>query len=289
MQTTIHRNGRCLVGLLSWLVALLAGFCPIASAGPMAYVTNEKSDDVSVIDAATNKVVRTIKVGKRPRGVAISPDGRRVYISNGNSDSVSVIDVEIGKQIEAWPAGVDPEGLALSPDGARLFAVNENGGTVTVIDTGRGTTVATIEVQTEPEWIAISPNGQVAYVSNETSSTISVIDTSALKVVATISMPKNPRGIAFSPDGKRAYVASEQAEPGMLSVIDTSDQWGSSSRKMAVGSTWHTERATPCTPSMLGPWRSRIRSTLVSVPGICPSPLTRAACMSPAAGVTRSR
>ena len=63
------------------VTAFLGGAVPTASAGPMAYVTNEKSDDVSVIDTATNKVVRTIKVGKRPRGVAISTDGRRVYIA----------------------------------------------------------------------------------------------------------------------------------------------------------------------------------------------------------------
>ena len=101
---------RSLLALVSWVLVFIVGVSPVAPAGPLAYVTNEKSDDVSVIDTATNKVVRTIKVGKRPRGVAISPDGQRVYISNGNSDSVSVINVEIGKQIEAWLAGVDPEG-----------------------------------------------------------------------------------------------------------------------------------------------------------------------------------
>ncbi|MBF8280031.1 MAG: hypothetical protein HW385_1463, partial [candidate division NC10 bacterium] len=121
--------------LTALLFLLLADISSVAAAGPMAYVTNEKSDDVSVIDTGSNTVVRTIRVGKRPRGVEISPDGRRVYVSNGNSDSVSVVDAEVGKEVEAWPAGVDPEGLALSRDGTRLYAVNENGGTVTVIDT----------------------------------------------------------------------------------------------------------------------------------------------------------
>src|SRR3989304_6698149 len=120
------------------LFLLLADISAVAAAGPMAYVTNEKSDDVSVIDTGRNTVVRTIRVGKRPRGVEISPDRRRVYVSNGNSDSVSVVDAEVGKEIEAWPAGVDPEGLALSHDGPRLYAVNENGGGVTGVGTRRG-------------------------------------------------------------------------------------------------------------------------------------------------------
>ena len=50
------------------------------------FVTNEKSDDVTVIDASSRVVIKTIVVGKRPRGVATSPDGRRVYVTNSNSD-----------------------------------------------------------------------------------------------------------------------------------------------------------------------------------------------------------
>ena len=56
------------------------------------FVTNEKSDEVTVIDASTRAVIKTIAVGKCPRGVATSPDGRRVYVANSNSDSLSVID-----------------------------------------------------------------------------------------------------------------------------------------------------------------------------------------------------
>src|SRR5581483_245026 len=83
-----------------WLLATL--FLPFAScllifdfsvalAAPFVYVTNEKSDDVTVIDAATDRVVTTVKVGQRPRGIVVSPDNKRVYVSNGNSNDVSVI------------------------------------------------------------------------------------------------------------------------------------------------------------------------------------------------------
>jgi len=110
--------------LTALLFLLIADISSVAAAGPMAYVPKEKSDDVSVIDTGSNTVVRKIRVGKRPRGVEISPDGRRIYISNGNSDSISVIDAQSGKVVATWPAGVDPEGVALSPDGSRLYAVN---------------------------------------------------------------------------------------------------------------------------------------------------------------------
>jgi YVTN family beta-propeller protein len=41
------------------------------------FVSNERSGDVSVIDGATDAVVATFKVGKRPRGIHATPDGAR--------------------------------------------------------------------------------------------------------------------------------------------------------------------------------------------------------------------
>src|SRR5580692_10663352 len=45
------------------------------------YVSNERSDNVSVIDGVTRQVVATIPVGKRPRGIHLSPDGKTVYVA----------------------------------------------------------------------------------------------------------------------------------------------------------------------------------------------------------------
>ena len=44
--------------------------------GTRAYVTNESSDTVSVLNTATNRVTATIGVGKGPYGVAVGPDER---------------------------------------------------------------------------------------------------------------------------------------------------------------------------------------------------------------------
>src|SRR2546426_1255181 len=92
-----------------------------AGAELRVFVTNEKSDDVTVIDAATRAVVGTIKVGKRPRGVAVSPDGRRVYVSNSNSDSLSVIDAKSLEVLKTVPAGGGPGGLSLHKAGTARY------------------------------------------------------------------------------------------------------------------------------------------------------------------------
>jgi YVTN family beta-propeller protein len=56
---------------------LLSVSLMLAASSAMAgtvYVTNEKDNTVSVIDTATGEVTSTINVGKRPRGIGLSPD-----------------------------------------------------------------------------------------------------------------------------------------------------------------------------------------------------------------------
>ena len=60
----------------------LATATPLAAAprpGPRLYVTNERSGDLSVIDLGSQKVVATVRLGKRPRGVRAEP-GRHVAL-----------------------------------------------------------------------------------------------------------------------------------------------------------------------------------------------------------------
>src|SRR4051794_3120244 len=57
-----------------------------AKASPArVYVSNERSNDISVIDAATRKVVTAIPVGKRPRGIHVSRDNRTIYVALSGS------------------------------------------------------------------------------------------------------------------------------------------------------------------------------------------------------------
>src|SRR5256712_9287230 len=149
------------------LAALLVLGSTRAGAELRVFVTNEKSDDVTVIDAATRAVVGTIKVGKRPRGVAVSPDGRKVYVSNSNSDSLSVIDAKSLEVLKTVPAGIDPEGLTLNRAGTALYVVNENQLSVTVLDAASLTIRAKITVGKEPEPAAAPPDRRWIAVSHE--------------------------------------------------------------------------------------------------------------------------
>jgi YVTN family beta-propeller protein len=94
---------------------------------------------VSVIDTATNRVNRTIPVGKVPVGVAVSPDERQVYVTNRYSDSVSVIDTATNRVDRTVPVGRGPLGVAVSLDSNRsqVYVSNFVSDSVSVIPFGK--------------------------------------------------------------------------------------------------------------------------------------------------------
>src|SRR5438552_1696406 len=88
--------------LLSCWLALLAAGCshgssskdsattkatplPEWKSGYRVYVTNESSGDLSIIDGSTLEVIATVPLGKRPRGIHVSPDGRTIYVALSGS------------------------------------------------------------------------------------------------------------------------------------------------------------------------------------------------------------
>ena len=79
--------------------ASLAVFCAAtvltgaAFAQPYAYVPNEKSGTISIIDTATDLVTGEIKAGEKPRGIAVSPDGKLLYVSDQPHRVLNVIDI----------------------------------------------------------------------------------------------------------------------------------------------------------------------------------------------------
>ena len=103
--------------------AILAATLPAQAAE--IWVTNEKSNTISVIDVDTLEVTRTIEVGQRPRGVIFSKDYSRLYVCASNDDTVQVIDPESGKVLHDLPSGEDPEQFALHPNDRYLYIANE--------------------------------------------------------------------------------------------------------------------------------------------------------------------
>src|SRR5436190_1325141 len=193
------------------------------------YVSNERAGTIQIIDTATDRVIASRNLGNRPRGLAVSPDGKRLYVAlswwrdgkhpRSGREAIVALDTNTLKTIRDYVAATDPECVAVSPDGKRLFTSNEDAATASILDVANGKSVATLVVGTEPEGVAASPDGKWVYVTGEASNTVAVIDTAAKKIIATIPAGNRVWGIAMTHDGRKVYAANSLSNT--ITVIDT--------------------------------------------------------------------
>src|SRR5437667_2253232 len=229
-----------------------AGVFRAESPSYLLFVSNERSGDVTVIDGATDSVVGIFPVGKRPRGIHATPDGRRVFVTLSGSprmapgldenrapadkraDGLGVIDSSARKLIDRWHVGSDPEQFAISKDGKFAFIANEDDASTSIIDLDSGQLRGRIKVSEEPEGVGVNPaNGEV-YVTCEQKGEVFAIDSDQQRVIATIETGGRPRSVAFSRDGSRAYVACENG--GYVAVMEARSHKLSSKITLPTGS-----------------------------------------------------
>lgn len=80
--------------------------------GKEVFVSNARSNSVTVFDAASRKLVATIEVGAVPVGIQMTPDGKRAFVANTNDNKVSVLDVPGRKVLRTFQTGTEPDGMA---------------------------------------------------------------------------------------------------------------------------------------------------------------------------------
>ena len=207
-----HRTGESMskIALVSALLPLL--LCALAAAEPNAYVVNEGSGNVSIIETQTEKVSATIKVGERPRGLAVSPDGARIYVSHQDGTLVErdmYEKEESGRSEARRHAEFDrsePRRQAARSGDSRQRARS----CCSIPRRCKSRRKIPVRGGKRPTNAVFSPDSRWIYASAEESPALDVIDVRQGTVTSSISVGPRPRGIAFLPDGSRAYVAAEQ-------------------------------------------------------------------------------
>src|SRR5215813_14911114 len=82
----------------------------------LIFVSNEKTNNLIVLDPKSYQVVKDIKVSRRPRDMHFSADRSKLYVACGDDDVIDIIDVAKLEVIGRIPTGPSPE----------TFAIDEN-------------------------------------------------------------------------------------------------------------------------------------------------------------------
>jgi YVTN family beta-propeller protein len=201
------------------------------------YVSDEDGGKVIVISTSSDSVIAGIPVGKRPRGLRVSPDGTRLFVAlsglpksgpgvnesqlppaDPSADGIGIVDLSSLKLLRVIPGGKDPELFDITSDGKRLWVSNEDSAEASLVDIEAGQVVRRVPVGKEPEGVGIHPGGKVVYVTNEGDNSVSVLDIESGAPVAQVATGGRPRSVLFTGDGLRAFIACETTHA--LTIID---------------------------------------------------------------------
>ena len=181
------------VGKEPWCVA-------ITPDNTKVYVTNMASGTVSVINTATQQVIKTIQVGTEPFGCAISPEGDKLYVANQSSESVSVIATKSDKVMKTiMDVGRKPHGVAI---------------------TGAGDKVYVTQFLAQVPESSLRPLTQSEGADDGREGRVTVIDSKKNRVIKTVVLNPLPDvGAAFRSDGNTLAREPTQATPVFDNVV----------------------------------------------------------------------
>jgi len=143
--------------------------------GREVWVTNRAANSVSVLDAATMRVLATVPSAEFPIRVKITPHGRRALVTNARSSELRVFDVATRRPVAALRFPLDSAQARNTMLGAQF----------------RGSAV--------PIGVLVTPDGGRAFVATAATDQIAEVDLARMQIVRYLRAGREPDGLGFAP------------------------------------------------------------------------------------------
>ncbi|HLJ57563.1 MAG TPA: beta-propeller fold lactonase family protein [Chthonomonadaceae bacterium] len=199
--------------------------------GRRAYVSVSQLDQIAVFDVASRRVVAHVPTGRRPRSLAITPDGARLAagcMTAGSITFVSTRDLAVIGQGRT-PA-VNLRGVALFGDGRDAFAVAQRAQNERPTETATGIWSNQAFLQSpngprngiqnlwldlmgkdvaDPDSVVLDGDETRAFITCSGGNSVNVVPVRGDGDTVTIEhVGAQPRGLALTPDRKELWVAN---------------------------------------------------------------------------------
>jgi YVTN family beta-propeller protein len=195
----------------------------LSADGALAYVTNGASDDVSVVDATTLKIIGSIPVsGHDPDAIILDPTSGHVLAMNGHSNNISVIDPAQRKEVASIALPGNPE-FAVSDDHGHVYVNLEDISRLAEVDSKTNRLLHTWPLAPceGPTGLAMdADHGRLFSVC--ANGWLIVTDAQNGSQVAKVKIGKHPDAVAFDPNSQR--VLTTVGAEGELDVISETDK-----------------------------------------------------------------
>jgi YVTN family beta-propeller protein len=181
--------------------------------GKFAVAGSISASTISIVDIATDKMVRSIKMGAgiRPMIFDTNADGstRNIYVQLSGYHGLAVVDFASGRETQRieHPAianehphtdglqGAPAHGLGIPADGKTLWSTSKVYSHAYVYSLPDLKPMGSVFVGQHPEWITFTPDGKFAYIGAAGENMTVAVDVKAMKVVAKIPVGQVPKRV----------------------------------------------------------------------------------------------
>jgi len=163
------------------------------------YTATKEDSALYVIDPASHKILKKVKLAAEAYSFILSPDEKTLYISIWGGEEVSCYSTVTGA-ISNIKTGNHPNELLLNKKGTWLFVANANDNSVSVINTATRKTVEVISTSLYPTKLTGSTSNGLALSANEKTLYIANADNNCLAVFD-VTKPGESKSQGFIPVG----------------------------------------------------------------------------------------
>jgi YVTN family beta-propeller protein len=194
------------------------------------------------IDLTTFGIDQVIAVGRVPKFLATTPDGRLLVVSNWCGDDVSIIDTSTAKEIRRVRVGRYPRGLAISANSRLAYVALMGAGQVAVVDIESGSIVDRFAVGGGPRHLNLAPDGKHLYVTLNEERSVVKVDLATKVIVGRATTGDSPRSAALSTDGTALFVVNyESNTASKIRTVDMTVQQTVQTARNPIGITYDDE------------------------------------------------
>ena len=206
-----------------------------------AYVANNGSNTISVLDVVHVRQQALLQVGAHPVALIANPMHNEVYAlsegyGNGNG-SLAFIDAESNRVTASLSLGHMPSAAAIDSRGERLYITNAGSNSVSVVNLQARKVIAVAGVGEQPGAVALSPDNTTLVVANQASGSVSLLELPGIKtpgntpdsagasltpmVRSTFAGCPGAGSIAILPDSAKAFIACSAGHQVMVISLHT--------------------------------------------------------------------
>jgi YVTN family beta-propeller protein len=206
-------------------------------------VTWDDAGRVSVLDATSGRLLRTVTVGRGTHLLAVHERTGRVFVTNGADASVSLLDARSGRVLRTIPLGFIPSGIAVDERTDRVFLLTGAPSfqpypttqcappIVSLLDARSGRVLRTVPLGLSAAAIAVDERTGRAFVSDTLDRTVLVLDGRTASVVRTVAVGRAPGALAV--DARTGDIVVANAYDNSVSMVDAAS--GRVVRTMLLG------------------------------------------------------